>query len=185
MPIKNLLDQSLIISLDSEQLLHERIQQFLHCGFKTIEIYSTEISFLQEIMQQYPQAYIGASGIIDVQQLENCYQAGIHFVSSPGFLPAIAQTANIYSMNYLPGIATLSEAMAVLNFGFNYARPFPADLSFCSQLARCIPQLNLIPTEIMWEEKEFFLNLPSVKAVSIRNPTTQLLTRASKPEVEA
>jgi len=184
MPFSLLMPQSLIISLDADQFLHERIEHLIHSGFKTIEICTTDTLFLQEIIQQYPQAYIGAGGIIDVEQLESCYQAGVHFVSSPGFLPALAQTANIYSMNYLPGIATLSEAMAVLNFGFNYARPFPADLSFCSLLSHCIPQLNLIPADIAWEEKEFFLNLASVRAVSIHNPTPQLLTRTTMPKIE-
>ena len=90
---------------------------------------------------------IGAGNIISTQQLEDCYNAGVHFVSSPGFLPSIAQTAAIYSINYLPGIATISEAMQVMALGYHQARPYPANLAFCASLNKCLPMLRLFPAE--------------------------------------
>ena len=94
----------------------------------------------------------------------------MHFATSPGYLFSIAQTANVYSMNYLPGVATISEAMSAISAGYTHVRPFPADLDFCTLLNKCLPNLKLFPAEIEWENAEHFLNLPAVAAVGINNP---------------
>lgn len=169
-------NQSVIVSLDVDNFLFERLEQITEAGFTTIEINSSDEKLLKQIVAQCPRIRIGAGGIVDTQQLENCYQAGVHFATSPGFLPSIAQTANVYSMNYLPGVATVSEAMAAMSIGFNQVRPYPADLAFCSVLNKCFPNLKLYPAEIEWEKAEYFLNLPSVTAVSIHNPDKKQLT---------
>lgn len=172
-------NQSIIISLDVDNFLFQRLEQIIEAGFTLIEINSTEKKLLSQIMKQYPNIKIGAGGITDTQQLENCYQAGVHFASSPGFLSAIAQTANVYSMNFLPGVATISEAMAAMSLGYQQVRPFPANLAFCTLLNKCLSNLNLFPAEIEWEEAEHFLNLPTVAAVSIHNPDKKQLNALS------
>ena len=169
-------NQSIIISLDVDNFLFQRLEQIIEAGFTLVEINTTEPKLLDQIISQYPNIKIGAGGIIDTQQLENCYQAGVHFASSPGFLSAIAQTANIYSMNYLPGVATISEAMTAMSLGYQQVRPFPAHLDFCTVLNKCLPNLSLFPAEIEWEEAEHFLNLPAVAAVSIHNPDKKQLS---------
>lgn len=162
--------QSVIIALDVDALLFEKLQQIANAGFTMVEINCSEQSILQKALQDFPMLRIGAGNIINTQQLENVYHAGVHFATSPGFLAAIAQTAAIYSMNYIPGVATLSEAMQAMSSGCQHVRPFPADLGFCTLLNKCLPLLRLFPAEVEWEEAEHFLNLPSVSAVSIINP---------------
>lgn len=176
---KLLNNQSIIVSLDVDNFLFDRLQQIIEAGFSLVEINSTEEELLAKIIKQFPNIKIGAGGIINTEQLEKCYHAGVHFASSPGFLPAIAQTASIYSMNYLPGVATISEAMTAMSIGYNQVRPFPASLSFCNVLNKCLPNLNLYPAEIEWDEAEHFLNLPAVHAVSIHNPDKKQLTALS------
>jgi len=168
-------NQSVIVSLDVDDFLFERLEQIGQAGITLIEINSTDSNLLAKIIARYPNIKIGAAGIINTQQLENCYQAGVHFAASPGFLAEIAQTANIYSMNYLPGVATISEAMAAMSLGYKQVRPFPANLAFCTLLNRCLSHLNLFPAEVEWEEAEHFLNLPAVTAVSIHNPDIKQL----------
>ncbi|WP_419421168.1 multidrug DMT transporter permease [Legionella sp. D16C41] len=169
--------QTIIVTLDVDALLFNRLQQVAQAGFSAVEINTHDETLLKSILQQFPKLRIGASNITDTQQLENCYQAGVHFASSPGFLPAIAQTAAIYSINYLPGVATISEAMQVMALGYHQVRPYPSTLSFCALLNKCLPMLRLFPTEVEWDEAEHYLSLPSVDAVSILNPeVTQLST---------
>lgn len=168
-------NQSIIISLDVDNYLMRRLEQACEAGFTLVEVNSTDKNLLSQIISECPNIKIGAAGIINLEQLEQCYQAGVHFASSPGFLPALAQTANVYSMNYLPGIATLSEAMAAMELGYTQVRPFPAQLAFCTVLNKTLPNMNLFPAEIEWEEAEHFLNLPTVAAVSIYNPNKKQL----------
>lgn len=177
-------NQSIIITLDVDALLFDNLQQIAAAGFTVVEINSVEPRILGSALKSFPMLRIGAGNIVNTQQLEDCYQANAHFVTSPGFLPAIAQTANIYSVNYLPGVATLSEAMLAMSLGCQHVRPFPANLAFCTILNKCLPLLRLFPAEIECEEVEHFLNLPSVAAVSILNPERKQL-QALAPSVPA
>ncbi|MFA5959433.1 MAG: multidrug DMT transporter permease [Tatlockia sp.] len=176
---KLFVNQSIIVTLDVDALLFERLKQIAQAGFSVVEINCSEKGLLTKILQDFPALRVGAGNIITTQQLEDCYHAGAHFVSSPGFLPAIAQTAAIYSINYLPGIATLSEAMQVMALGYHQARPYPANLAFCASLNKCLPMLRLFPAEVEWDEAEHYLSLPAVAAVSILNPESKHLTALS------
>ncbi|CDZ78670.1 KHG/KDPG aldolase [Legionella massiliensis] len=172
-------NQSIIVTLDVDALLFDRLKQIAHAGFSVVEINCCEQGLLKKILQDFPTLRVGASNIISTQQLEECYTAGVHFASSPGFLPAIAQTAAIYSINYIPGIATISEAMQVMALGYHQARPYPANLAFCASLNKCLPMLRLFPAEIEWDEAEHYLSLPAVAAVSILNPESEHLSALS------
>ena len=169
--------QSIMITLDVDALLFEKIKQISDAGFTMVEINCTEPSILRKALQNFPQLRIGAGNIINTEQLQNSYNAGVHFATSPGFLPSIAQTAAIYSMHYIPGVATLSEAMHAISLGCQHVRPFPAHLGFCTLLNKCLPLLRLFPAEVEWEDAEHFLNLPSVAAVSIINPEMSALKK--------
>jgi 2-dehydro-3-deoxyphosphogluconate aldolase / (4S)-4-hydroxy-2-oxoglutarate aldolase len=168
-------NQLIIITLDVDALLFDKLKQIAQVGFSVVEINCSEPSLLKKILQDFPSLRIGSGNIISTQQLEECYSAGVHFVSSPGFLPAIAQTAAIYSVNYLPGIATISEAMQVMALGYHQARPYPANLAFCASLNKCLPMLRQFPAEVELDEAEHYLSLPAVAAVSIINPESKHL----------
>lgn len=171
MMMDNLIDtQSIIITLDVDELLFDKLEKIVQAGYSVVEINSVDQSLLTKVMQSFPMLRIGAGNIIDTQQLENCYHAGVAFITSPGFLPAIAQTANIYSINYLPGVATLSEAMQAMALGCHHVRPYPANFTLCMMLSKSLPLMRLFPAEVEWEEAEHYLDLPAVTAVSVLNP---------------
>ena len=168
-------NQPIIITLDVDKHLSKKLQHITNTGFSVVEINCVDPTVLSSILQEFPKLRIGAGNVLNTQQLEDCYQAGVHFVTSPGFLPAISQTANLYSMTYVPGVATFSEAMQALTFGCSELRPFPAQLSFCTLLNKYLPEIRLFPAELEWDEVEHFLNLPAVAAVSILNPEIKQL----------
>ncbi len=172
-------NQSVIVSLNVDQRLFDKVQTVVDAGFSVIEINITQAHFVPQLIEQFPHLKVGVAGIVTSQQLEECYQAGAHFISSPGFSAALAQTASIYSMNYLPGVATISEAMAAFNLGHKQVRIVPAQLAFCALLYKYIPELHLYPAEVSWDEAEQFFNLPTIKAVSIYNPDYKQLAALS------
>lgn len=172
-------NQSIIITLDVDVLLFERLKQIVDAGYSVVEINCSEPGILKKVLADFPGLRVGAGNICSLQQLEDCYEAGVHFVSSPGFLRSIAQTASVYSINYLPGIATISEAMEVMELGYHQVRPYPANLTLCASLNKYLPIMRLFPAEIEWEAAEHYLSLPSVAAVSILNPESKLLQSLS------
>ncbi len=178
-------DESVMITIDVDTFLSERLRQIIQAGFQTVEINSPDLVLLQNIMKEFPQLRLGAGNITNTQQLEDAYQAGVHFATSPGFLPALAQTALIYSINYLPGIATLSEAMQLMALGYQKARPYPSSLSLCTLINKCLPTLRLYPAEIALNEAEHYLNLPAISTISILNPDKNQLNALSTGFVSA
>ena len=170
---------SMIITLDVDALLFDKLRQIVEADLEVVEINSVDPVILKSVLQQFPMLRVGAGNIIDVNQVEACHQAGVHFLTSPGFSPAIAQTASLYDITYLPGVATLSEAMHALSIGCQQVRPLPAQLPFCTLLNKYLPSLKLFPAEVEWEEIEHFLNLPAVAAVSMINPEKKQLQMIS------
>lgn len=172
-------NQSIIITLDVDALLFDKLSKIAEMGFLAVEINCVDKDLLGKALRLFPKLHIGAGNIVTTQQLEDCYQAGVHFVTSPGFLPALSQTASVYSIKYLPGVATLSEAMEAAALGCQQVRPFPSNLGFCTLLNKYLPTLQLFPAEVEWDEAEHFLNLPAVTAVSIINPENKQLQTLS------
>lgn len=168
-------NQSIIITLDADELLFNKIHQLAELGYSIVEINGIDQELLKRTISKFPSLQIGAGNVINTHQLEACYQSGAHFVTSPGFSPSMAQTANVYSIVYLPGVATISEAMQAIHFSCHHVRPFPATLSFCTLLNKYLPKLRLFPAEIECDEIDHFLSLPAVNAVSVINPEIKQL----------
>lgn len=168
---------SIVFSLDHCDNLFDKLKLISASAFRAVEINTGNMALLKEIKTQFPQLKIGAGGIVHTQALEDCYLVNLDFASSPGFLPALVQTANIYSMNYLASASTISEAMQIYALGCTKLRPFPADLEFCKALYRYLPDLQLFPAFVAWEKAGDFLDIPSVQAVSILNPDHSLFEK--------
>jgi 2-dehydro-3-deoxyphosphogluconate aldolase/(4S)-4-hydroxy-2-oxoglutarate aldolase len=172
-------NQSIIVTLDVDTLLFERLQQIIQVGFSTVQINSTDSSLLKQLLQTFPNLRIGAGNIHTTQQLENVYQAGVHFAFSPGCSSAILQTAAVYNFALLAGVATITEAMKALELGYDQVRPYPSTVPFCTLLHKCLPGLHLFP-EVEYEEIEHYLSLPSVTAVSMLNPDAKAFANRDK-----
>lgn len=166
-----------IVSLDSDKYLTDRLKDLEKAGLYFVEINNLPADELPALKNRFPKLNLGSGNIKTLQALEDAYQAGAAFASSPGFHPTLAQTALVYSFSYLPGVATLSEALGALNLGYHLVRAYPATLAFCTLLNRCIPELALVPAEIENEELDAYLTIPSVKMVSLLNPDKHQLSQ--------
>ncbi len=177
MKINHLIDSNdVIISLDVDEMLYDKLQQLIATGFHVVEINGINSSLLTSVIHAYPRLKVGVGGILNTQQLEEAYLAGAHFATSPGFLPELVKTAEVYSINYMPGVATPSEAMHAFSLGCQHVRPYPATYAFCNLLNKMIPLLHLFPAEIEWQDALRFLNIPSVSGVSVLNPVIEQLS---------
>ena len=136
-------------------------------GAHFIEFHSTDKQLLKQVVQEFPQIKIGAANIINSQELERCCESGVAFVSSPGLLPTLAQTATIYNMNYIPGIATISEGMQALVLNCSVVKILPANINLCQELSKYLPMLQLIPANINIQDATQFFNIQNVNTVNL------------------
>ena len=76
-----------------------------------------------------PGADVGAGTVLTSQHAEAAHKAGARFLVSPGASQRLLDAAESWPIPLLPGIATASEAIAVLERGYRFAKFFPAESS--------------------------------------------------------
>jgi len=84
---------------------------------------------LSAMAREVPEAVVGAGTVLTEAQLRQAIAAGARFGVSPGCTPALAQAAKASGLPFLPGVQTVSEAMALSEQGFQLLKLFPADVA--------------------------------------------------------
>ena len=79
------------------------------------------------IAEEVPEAIVGAGTVINAKQLAEVTQAGAQFAISPGLTDELLMAASQGSIPLSPGISTVSELMAGMNYGLKEFKFFPAE----------------------------------------------------------
>lgn len=125
---------------------------------------------LRRIAEEVPEAIVGAGTVLDPAQLDRVQRAGARFAVSPGCTDALARAALSGGLPFLPGVQTVSEAMALAEFGFRILKFFPADaaggLTWIKAVGAPLSDLRFCPTGgITAETAPAYLALPNVACV--------------------
>jgi 2-dehydro-3-deoxyphosphogluconate aldolase/(4S)-4-hydroxy-2-oxoglutarate aldolase len=122
-------------------------------GLKVLEITLRSeygLSAIKQLKQALPDAIIGAGTVLTPQQYEACVDAGADFIVSPGCTTQLLLHGSQSEVPLLPGIATVSEAMAAMELGYARFKLFPAavvgGLDFLKAIGGPISQLKFCPT---------------------------------------
>jgi 2-dehydro-3-deoxyphosphogluconate aldolase/(4S)-4-hydroxy-2-oxoglutarate aldolase len=122
-------------------------------GLPVIEITlrtAAGIEAIRAIAAEVPEAIIGAGTVLEPAQFAAVAKAGARFAVSPGATPRLLDAAAGESIPLLPGIATASEAMALIERGYRFAKFFPAEpaggAAYLAAIASPLPQLRFCPT---------------------------------------
>lgn len=142
-------------------------------GLRVIEVTlrtPAGLDSIRAMASEVPEAIIGAGTVLTVKQFEEVVAAGAKFAVSPGATEALLDGVAGAEVKLLPGIATASEAMKLIERGYEFAKLFPAEASggvkFLSSIASPLPQLRFCPTGgITLENAPGYLKLPNVLCV--------------------
>jgi 2-dehydro-3-deoxyphosphogluconate aldolase/(4S)-4-hydroxy-2-oxoglutarate aldolase len=142
-------------------------------GLPVIEITlrtSAGLEAIRAISAEVPGAVVGAGTALSAAQFESSVAAGAKFVVSPGATDALLDAVAGADVRLLPGIATASEAMRLIERGYEFAKFFPAAASggaaFLSSIASPLPQLKFCPTGgITLASAPDYLKLPNVVCI--------------------
>ncbi len=125
---------------------------------------------IRAIAAEVEGAVVGVGTVLDAGQLAAAREAGAQFAVSPGSSPRLLDAADDDSLPLLPGAATASEAMALLERGYGLQKFFPAvpagGVKLLSAWASPLPQITFCPTGgISLASAPEFLDLPNVVCV--------------------
>lgn len=105
---------------------------------------------IQAIAAEVPGADIGAGTVLTPEHMQDCVDAGARFLVSPGAAPKLLDAAQDCPVPLLPGIATASEAMQVMEWGYTHVKFFPAEqaggAAYLKALASPLADLVICPT---------------------------------------
>jgi 2-dehydro-3-deoxyphosphogluconate aldolase/(4S)-4-hydroxy-2-oxoglutarate aldolase len=108
------------------------------------------VEALAAIAREVPEAIVGAGTVLDERQLRQAIAAGARFGVSPGFTAALAQAVQESRLPFLPGVQTVSEALAARERGFSLLKFFPADTAggtgWLTAIAAPLAGLRFCPT---------------------------------------
>jgi len=102
------------------------------------------------IIQEVPEAIVGIGTALKPDDLKQAESLGAQFVLSPGAEPELLAAAASSRVPFIPGIATASELMAALKFGFDTVKFFPAGaaggIPALKALSGPFPHVRFCPT---------------------------------------
>ncbi len=142
-------------------------------GLRVLEITlrtPSALDAIAAIVKQVPGAIVGAGTITNPDQMAQALTAGAQFLVSPGTGPTLARAAASSPVPFLPGIATASEAMILMELGFEAMKFFPAEaaggLKYLNSINGPLGGLKFCPTGgIDLEKARSYLASPNVLCV--------------------
>ncbi|MEM7043980.1 MAG: bifunctional 4-hydroxy-2-oxoglutarate aldolase/2-dehydro-3-deoxy-phosphogluconate aldolase [Pseudomonadota bacterium] len=130
----------------------------------------TAMDAIKAVQAEVDGAIVGAGTVLTPRQLEAVAALGCHFAVSPGFTQALLDAATGSPCPLLPGAATASEVMQLLDRGHNRQKFFPAEsaggATFLKSLASPLPDAKFCPTGgIGPDNAKTYLDLQNVLCV--------------------
>ncbi len=142
-------------------------------GLKAIEVtLRTEgaMDSIRAIAAEVEGAEVGAGTVLTADQVSQCVGAGARFMVSPGASPGLLAAVADCPVPLLPGSASASEAMTLLEQGFRFQKFFPAEPAggapYLKSLASPLSAIRFCPTGgISRDTAGRYLSLPNVICV--------------------
>jgi len=125
---------------------------------------------IKRIANEVPDILVGAGTIVDTYQPQQALAAGAQFLVSPGNTPALRGSMRDSGLPHLPGVATVSEVLRLLEHGYTEMKFFPAEpaggVPYLRSIHSPIPTARFCPTGGITPAKlASYLSSPNVGCV--------------------
>jgi 2-dehydro-3-deoxyphosphogluconate aldolase / (4S)-4-hydroxy-2-oxoglutarate aldolase len=142
-----------VVVIEEAEVAPELARAFVRGGLRVVEITlrtSAALAAIEAIARKVPEIAVGAGTVLSTDDLGAAASAGASFAISPGATPALLAAAASGPLPYLPAIATASEVMAGLAYGYHCFKFFPAGAAggtaMLKALAGPFPHARFCPT---------------------------------------
>ncbi len=162
-----------VLVIDDPETAVPLCQALVEGGLKALEITlrtDAAMESIRLIKTALPDAIVGVGTVNSIQQLEDCAEAKVDFMVSPGFHQPLLDAAREADIPYLPAAATAGEVLRALNAGLDSLKFFPAaaagGITMLKALAGPYAEVQFCPTGGI-NEGNFrdYLALPNVTCV--------------------
>ena len=145
----------------------------IKAGISRIEITlrtSAALDAIYRISSEVPEAIVGAGTILNIENGKQALKSGAKFLVSPGSTAELLNFFKDSGVPFLPGCATVSEAMKLRDLDIHAAKFFPAEesggIGFLRAISSVLQSTSFCPTGgINKSNYESYLELPNVDCV--------------------
>ncbi|MCX5046025.1 bifunctional 4-hydroxy-2-oxoglutarate aldolase/2-dehydro-3-deoxy-phosphogluconate aldolase [Aldersonia sp. NBC_00410] len=125
---------------------------------------------IERIAAEVPEILVGAGTVVTPAQAKQAADAGAQFLVSPGSTPALLRAMTDTGLPHLPGVATVSEVLGLLEAGYTEMKFFPAQAcggaKFLASIHSPVPAARFCPTGgITADNAPDYRKLPNVGCV--------------------
>ena len=162
-----------VLTIEREQDAVPLARALVAGGVKTLEITLRTAAAAKAaalIRAQVPEAIVGLGTVYTEEDLRIAVDLDLPFAFSPGGTPKLYAAAQRLGVAFIPGVATASELMQAIEFGFDCCKLFPAEsvggVGMLKSLAGPFLTAKFCPTGGITEANApSYLALPNVLAV--------------------
>lgn len=125
---------------------------------------------ISALRKQVPEAIVGAGTVCTREQYIKAVEAGSQFIISPGMTPDLLAVGKEYDVPYLPAVATISDILLGIEYGYDHFKFFPAEVNggvkALKAFAGPLADINFCPTGgVSPANYKEYLALPNVLCV--------------------
>lgn len=134
---------------DAKPLAHALVKG----GIKVAELTRrtpVALDAMKAMQDAEPGLTVGMGSILNEQMVAETVEAGAAFLVSPGTPETLAKSLKQSGLPCLPGVSTVTEALAIMAHGFTAAKFFPAEaaggIPYLKALSGPVKNLSFCPT---------------------------------------
>ncbi|MCZ2721150.1 bifunctional 4-hydroxy-2-oxoglutarate aldolase/2-dehydro-3-deoxy-phosphogluconate aldolase [Marinomonas sp. 15G1-11] len=131
---------------------------------------SVALEAITALRKEVPEAIVGAGTVCGREQYIKAVEAGSQFIISPGMTADLLAVGKEYSVPYLPAVATISDILLGMEYGYDHFKFFPAEVNGGIKALQAfggpLPDIRFCPTGgIGAKNFRDYLALPNVLCV--------------------
>lgn len=161
-----------VLVIDDASTAADLAQALVAGGLPVLEVTLRTPAALDAIraMSEVDGGVVGAGTLLTPQDVQMAVAAGARFGVSPGATDRLLDAVEAHALPLLPGAATASEAMRLLERGYSVQKFFPAEANggvpALKAIGAPIPQVRFCPTGgVSPANAESYLALPNTLCV--------------------
>ncbi|WP_433270165.1 bifunctional 4-hydroxy-2-oxoglutarate aldolase/2-dehydro-3-deoxy-phosphogluconate aldolase [Actinosynnema sp. CS-041913] len=162
-----------VVVLDDADRAVPLARALLRGGIRVIELTlrtPAALPAIERIAAEVPDIVLGAGTVTAPEHAEQAAKAGASFLVTPGSTDRVLDAVEDTGLPFLPGAATVSEAMRLAERGLTALKFFPAEaaggVDYLKSIGAPLPGLRFCPTGgISVETAPRYLALPNVGCV--------------------
>ena len=162
-----------VVVIEDQESAVELAVTLLDAGIQAIEVTlrtPSALAAIEQIAKHVPDILVGAGSVRQASHFSQIADAGAQFAVSPGASEVLISRAKHAQMPYIPGAASASEILFLLEQGYELQKFFPAELgggtAMLKALSAPLPEVKFFPTGgVTAQLAASYLQLPCVHCI--------------------